>query len=198
MASRALDTLVSTGCGLHAPAWPGRGARLNYCTGKSCGGVRGLVISRIGFTYRDLQMHFREFTCKIFRSAWSSAGSRVGGREVVAPFAAADCLARPSRRTFSGLDEFNHPFKIADTPSVPRSLSRRRKVHDRWRSTESYPGERRVALVPIVIPHLAKAGVEVVIEAGREWRPAFLTPSTRPRAGRFSRTAPKFSARRIL
>jgi NAD(P) transhydrogenase subunit alpha len=31
---------------------------------------------------------------------------------------------------------------------------------------ESYPGERRVALVPVVIPHLAKAGVEVVVEAG--------------------------------
>src|SRR5260221_1716240 len=31
---------------------------------------------------------------------------------------------------------------------------------------ESFPGERRVALVPTVIPHLAKAGLEVVIEAG--------------------------------
>ncbi len=31
---------------------------------------------------------------------------------------------------------------------------------------ESYPGERRVALVPAVIPTLAKAGLEVVIEAG--------------------------------
>ena len=31
---------------------------------------------------------------------------------------------------------------------------------------ESYPGERRVALVPVVIPMLAKAGIEVVIEAG--------------------------------
>jgi len=31
---------------------------------------------------------------------------------------------------------------------------------------ESYPGERRVALAPTVIPHLAKAGLEVVIEAG--------------------------------
>ena len=31
---------------------------------------------------------------------------------------------------------------------------------------ESYPGERRVALVPIVIPNLAKAGLEVVIESG--------------------------------
>lgn len=31
---------------------------------------------------------------------------------------------------------------------------------------ESYPGERRVALVPAVIPALAKAGLEVVIESG--------------------------------
>jgi H+-translocating NAD(P) transhydrogenase subunit alpha len=31
---------------------------------------------------------------------------------------------------------------------------------------ESYPGERRVALVPVVIPLLAKAGMEVVVEAG--------------------------------
>src|SRR6202051_169647 len=31
---------------------------------------------------------------------------------------------------------------------------------------ETYPGERRVALVPIVIPNLAKAGMEVIIEAG--------------------------------
>lgn len=35
---------------------------------------------------------------------------------------------------------------------------------------ESYPGERRVALVPMVIPNLSKAGFEVVVEtgAGRE------------------------------
>jgi H+-translocating NAD(P) transhydrogenase subunit alpha len=31
---------------------------------------------------------------------------------------------------------------------------------------ESYPGERRVALVPMVIPNLAKAGLEVIVEAG--------------------------------
>ncbi len=31
---------------------------------------------------------------------------------------------------------------------------------------ESYPGERRVALVPVVIPALAKAGFEIVVEAG--------------------------------
>ena len=31
---------------------------------------------------------------------------------------------------------------------------------------ESYPGERRVALVPVVLPNLAKAGLEVVVETG--------------------------------
>ncbi len=31
---------------------------------------------------------------------------------------------------------------------------------------ESYPGERRVALVPAVLPLLAKAGLEVVVESG--------------------------------
>src|ERR1017187_213684 len=31
---------------------------------------------------------------------------------------------------------------------------------------EIYPGERRVALVPSVIPNIIKAGLEVVIEAG--------------------------------
>jgi NAD(P) transhydrogenase subunit alpha len=31
---------------------------------------------------------------------------------------------------------------------------------------ESYPGERRVAIVPAVVPALAKAGLEVLVEAG--------------------------------
>jgi H+-translocating NAD(P) transhydrogenase subunit alpha len=31
---------------------------------------------------------------------------------------------------------------------------------------ESYPGERRVALVPMVLPNLAKAGFEVLVETG--------------------------------
>jgi NAD(P) transhydrogenase subunit alpha len=31
---------------------------------------------------------------------------------------------------------------------------------------ESYPGERRAALVPVVIPNLIKAGLEVVLQAG--------------------------------
>src|SRR5579863_6243682 len=39
---------------------------------------------------------------------------------------------------------------------------------------ETYPGERRVALVPIVIPNLAKAGIEVVVEAGAGAAAGFL------------------------
>ncbi|MEE8201684.1 MAG: hypothetical protein V3R29_11005, partial [Candidatus Acidoferrales bacterium] len=31
---------------------------------------------------------------------------------------------------------------------------------------ESYPNERRVALVPAVVPALTKAGLEVVVETG--------------------------------
>lgn len=31
---------------------------------------------------------------------------------------------------------------------------------------ESYPGERRVALVPVAVPNLAKSGLEVVLESG--------------------------------
>src|SRR5450432_1342289 len=32
--------------------------------------------------------------------------------------------------------------------------------------SENYPGERRVALVPAVIPNLMKGGMEVLVEAG--------------------------------
>src|SRR5580658_7593867 len=38
---------------------------------------------------------------------------------------------------------------------------------------ETYPGERRVALVPGVIPSLLKAGFEVVVEAGAGTEAAF-------------------------
>src|SRR5260370_11557451 len=31
---------------------------------------------------------------------------------------------------------------------------------------ETFPGERRVALVPMTIPNLVKAGLQVVVEAG--------------------------------
>ena len=38
---------------------------------------------------------------------------------------------------------------------------------------ESYPGERRVALVPAVIPSLLKGGFEVLVEAGAGTEAAF-------------------------
>src|ERR1700690_2801914 len=47
--------------------------------------------------------------------------------------------------TFSRKD---HPFVIVGVPK------------------EIYPGERRVALTPVVVPMLAKAGLEVAIESG--------------------------------
>ena len=31
---------------------------------------------------------------------------------------------------------------------------------------ETYPGERRVALVPAVVPSLKKAGLDVLVQAG--------------------------------
>ena len=42
---------------------------------------------------------------------------------------------------------------------------------------ENYPGERRVALVPMVVPNLMKAGLEVVIEAGAGVEAGFLDPA---------------------
>ena len=38
---------------------------------------------------------------------------------------------------------------------------------------ESFPGERRVALVPSVVPILAKASLEVMIEAGAGWEAGY-------------------------
>ena len=39
---------------------------------------------------------------------------------------------------------------------------------------ETYPCERRVALVPAVIPNLAKAGLEVIVQAGAGAAAGFL------------------------
>src|SRR5262249_19766464 len=56
--------------------------------------------------------------------------------------------------------------------SWPGSRPPRHNSQDRESSViigvpkESYPGERRIALVPLVIPTLAKAGFEIVVEAG--------------------------------
>ena len=52
---------------------------------------------------------------------------------------------------------------------------------------EIYPGERRVAMVPAVVPILTKAGLEVVVEAGsRRSAPGFPTAEyTRARGPRY-------------
>lgn len=38
---------------------------------------------------------------------------------------------------------------------------------------ESFPGERRVALIPAVIPNLAKASLEVTVESGAGWQAGY-------------------------
>ena len=47
---------------------------------------------------------------------------------------------------------------------------------------ETYPGERRVALVPAVIPSLTKAGIQVVVEARAARRLDIPTPTIAPEA----------------
>jgi len=49
---------------------------------------------------------------------------------------------------------------------------------------ESYPGERRVALVPAVIPNLTKAGLEVVIEAGGGTQAGYLDDEYSAKGGK--------------
>jgi NAD(P) transhydrogenase subunit alpha len=53
---------------------------------------------------------------------------------------------------------------------------------------ESFPGERRVALVPAVIPNLNKAGMEVVIEAGAGAQAGYLDADY---AGKGAKILPK-------
>ncbi|HTZ76190.1 MAG TPA: Re/Si-specific NAD(P)(+) transhydrogenase subunit alpha [Candidatus Aquilonibacter sp.] len=38
---------------------------------------------------------------------------------------------------------------------------------------ESFPGERRIALIPAAIPNLAKAGLQVMVEAGAGWEAGY-------------------------
>ena len=53
---------------------------------------------------------------------------------------------------------------------------------------ESYPGERRVALVPLVVPNLIKAGFEVVVEASAGMKQA--TGNMSRKGQKLSLTAP--------
>ena len=87
---RALDRFLHEGVGhIASPAL--HALELN-CTGKEHARVRGFVMSRIGITYRDLQVHFREFACKILCSMCSSQEKRAGGSAAAAPFVVADSL----------------------------------------------------------------------------------------------------------
>src|SRR5713226_3200325 len=49
---------------------------------------------------------------------------------------------------------------------------------------ETYPGERRVALVPAIIPNLTKAGLEVVVEAGAGTQAGYLDDEYSAKGGK--------------
>jgi NAD(P) transhydrogenase subunit alpha len=53
---------------------------------------------------------------------------------------------------------------------------------------ETYPGERRVALVPAVLPSLAKAGLEVLVQAGAGERAGFPDERYREHGARLAAT----------
>jgi len=61
---------------------------------------------------------------------------------------------------------------------------------------ESYPGERRVALVPAVIPMLAKAGLEVVVESGAGEGAGYPDAAYVEKGGKFSRPPLRICRRR--
>jgi NAD(P) transhydrogenase subunit alpha len=64
---------------------------------------------------------------------------------------------------------------------------------------ESYPGERRVGLVPVVVPSLIKAGFEVVIEAGAGVEAGYLDAHYLEKGARIvSGRAAVFSAAEIV
>ena len=89
-------------------------------------------------------------------------------------------MASPARlpKIFPKRNDLCQSFTWVPLPSLqPRTLIRYNKRFVRIGSRgnnsviigvpkESYPGERRVALVPVVIPNLVKAGFEVAIEKG--------------------------------
>ena len=49
---------------------------------------------------------------------------------------------------------------------------------------EIYPGERRVALTPVVVPMLAKAGLEVVVESGAGEKAGYLDAQYQEKGGK--------------
>ena len=59
---------------------------------------------------------------------------------------------------------------------------------------ETFPGEKRVSLVPSVLPKLDKAGLNVVVEKGAGYDAGFPDEAYHPRARVSSIPAPRSSA----
>src|SRR5512145_1032262 len=63
---------------------------------------------------------------------------------------------------------------------------------------EAFPGERRVALVPAVLPSLTKAGFEVLIESGAGEAAGFTDPAYQEKGGRLVSRAEVFGAADLI
>lgn len=63
---------------------------------------------------------------------------------------------------------------------------------------EMFPGERRVALVPAVLPSLTKAGFEVLIESGAGEAAGFTDPAYQEKGGRLASRAELFGAADLI
>ena len=63
---------------------------------------------------------------------------------------------------------------------------------------ETFPGERRVALVPAVLPSLTKAGFEVLIESGAGEAAGFTDPAYQEKGGRLVSRAELFGAADLI
>ena len=64
---------------------------------------------------------------------------------------------------------------------------------------ETFPGERRVALVPSVVPTLAKSGLEVIVQAGAGIEAGYPDADYAAKGAKLSRSAPRcFAAPTLL
>ena len=63
---------------------------------------------------------------------------------------------------------------------------------------ETFPGERRVALVPAVLPSLTKAGFEVLIESGAGEAAGFTNSAYQEKGGRLASRAELFGAADLI
>src|ERR687892_715920 len=63
---------------------------------------------------------------------------------------------------------------------------------------ETFPGERRVALVPAVVPSLVKAGVEVIVEHGAGQSAGFPDADYQSKGARLGTRGDAFAADIVL